>query len=68
MSEGSGRTIVGWPRLNVRSQFNVRSRFDGEIHINLTVASSKLRDADAMLNAGKELAIVRQTLEIAKAT
>lgn len=62
MSEGSGRTIVGWPRLNVRS------RFDGEIHINLTVASSKLRDADAMLNAGKELAIVRQTLEFAKAT
>ena len=29
---------------------------------------SKLRDADAMLNAGKELAAVLQTLEIAEAT
>jgi putative transposase len=29
---------------------------------------SKLRDADAMLNAGKDLAVVLQTLEIAKAT
>ena len=28
----------------------------------------KLRDADAMLNAGKELASVLQTLEIAEAT
>lgn len=29
---------------------------------------SKLRDADAMLSSGKELAIVLQTLEIAEAT
>jgi len=29
---------------------------------------SKLRDADAMLNAGKDLAVVLQTLEIAEAT
>ena len=28
----------------------------------------KLRDADAMLNAGKELAIVLQTLEVSEAT
>ena len=28
---------------------------------------SKLRDADAMLNAGKDLAVVLQTLEIAEA-
>lgn len=29
---------------------------------------AKLRDADAMLNAGKELAIVLQTLEVSEAT
>jgi len=29
---------------------------------------AKLRDADAMLNAGKELAVVLQTLEISEAT
>jgi putative transposase len=29
---------------------------------------SKLRDADAMLNAGKDLAVVLQTLEIAEVT
>ena len=29
---------------------------------------AKLRDADAMLNAGKDLAVVLQTLEIAEAT
>ena len=29
---------------------------------------SKLRDADAMLNAGKDLGVVLQTLEIAEAT
>jgi len=29
---------------------------------------AKLRDADVMLNAGKELAVVLQTLEIAEAT
>ncbi len=28
----------------------------------------KLRDADAMLNAGKELAVVLQTLEVSEAT
>lgn len=28
----------------------------------------KLRDADAMLNAGKDLAVVLQTLEISEAT
>ena len=29
---------------------------------------SKLRDADSMLNAGKDLAVVLQTLEIAETT
>ena len=29
---------------------------------------TKLRDADAMLNAGKDLAVVLQTLEISEAT
>ena len=29
---------------------------------------AKLRDADAMLNAGKELAVVLQTLEVSEAT
>ena len=29
---------------------------------------AKLRDADAMLNAGKELAVILQTLEISEAT
>lgn len=29
---------------------------------------AKLRDADAMLHAGKDLAVVLQTLEIAEAT
>jgi putative transposase len=30
--------------------------------------AKNLRDADAMLNAGKDLAVVLQTLEIAEAT